>query len=100
LWIIIKTKNIMNTGVLIKQNKTDWLASGETGILYQDLVSDWTPYLPPYEAQQKLTATQACATFSALNCIETSLLQQIRSGNLSDKELQSMIDIGLIKRRA
>jgi hypothetical protein len=76
----------MNTGVIIEKKKEDWLASGETGILYKEIVSDWTPYLPVYESQQtNLIATQACATFSAWNCIETQLAQQGIIKNFSDR---------------
>jgi len=66
----------MNTGVLIKQNKTDWQVGAESGIQWQEVCQDWTPYLPTYEAQRKPFETYACVTFSCLNCLETQLKQQ------------------------
>lgn len=76
----------MNTGVTQpKVEPTDWTA-GDTGIVYQEVCQDWTPYLPKYEAQEKLARTQACVTFSALNCIETQLKQQTgKEWNFSDR---------------
>lgn len=66
-----------NTGVIVKIQPTDWNVSGESGVVYKEICQDWTPYLPVYETQQtSLIATQACVTFSALNCIETQLAQQ------------------------
>jgi hypothetical protein len=76
----------MNTGVIIKQTKKDWQVGAESGVVYKEVCQDWTPYLPTYESQQtNLIATQACATFSALNCIETQLKQQGIEKNLSDR---------------
>jgi len=76
-----------NTGVIIKQQKTDWISGLESGIKYQEVTNDWTPFLPDYEPQEKsYTRTQACVTFSALNCIEAQLLQQTGIAvNLSDR---------------
>ena len=65
-----------NTGVIIKQNKTDWQVGAESGITYKEVCQDWTPYLPTYEAQRKPFETYACGTFSCLNCLETQLKKQ------------------------
>jgi hypothetical protein len=81
-------KNQVNTGVLKPIIKpTDWRTSGDTGIVWKDNCPDWTPFIPTYEAQQKnKTATQACATFSALNTIEFQIKQQTGiEVNLSDR---------------
>jgi hypothetical protein len=81
----------MNTGIIIEKKKQDWYTSGETGILYKEIVSDWTPYLPVYEAQQtNLIATQACVSFSCTNVIETQLKQQGIDINISDRFLAKM----------
>jgi hypothetical protein len=88
-----------NTGVIIKQEKTDW-TSGDTGIVYKEVCSDWTPCLPTYEAQQtNLIATQACVTFSATNCIETMLNQMLCAGTLSDDIIKKCIDFGYIVKK-
>lgn len=77
---------MINTGVIKpKIEKTDWKVGAE-GIIYKEVCQDWAPFLPTYEAQiGQYVATQACVTFSALNCIETQLKQQGININLSDR---------------
>lgn len=65
---------------------TDWKVAGESGIKWQEICQDWTPYLPKYEFQVgAYIATQACTIFSMTNVIETQLKQQGIDINFSDR---------------
>lgn len=87
LSILLNYKYMANTGVIKPEIKpTDWKVGAESGIPYKEVCDDWTPYLPVYEPQiGTYVATQACVTFSALNCIETQLKQQGIDINFSDR---------------
>lgn len=63
-----------NTGLnFIPPFLTDYVAGAESGIVYKInlLTGNWTQYLPKTEQQAITIETMACATFSAMNTLET-----------------------------
>ena len=66
-----------NTGFIEKIRDSDWELLGANGDIDNPVLrmdGDFTSFLPEYEAQTGLYfGTQACVTFSALNCIEILL---------------------------
>lgn len=81
-----------NTGIIKPQIRETDFRVGAEGLVYKVVnpTGDWTPFLPTYEAQQKLIATQACVSFSGTNVIETLLKQMGISLNFSDRFLAKM----------
>lgn len=73
-----------NTGVIIEQRPTDWIAGVETGIAYIDRRIKWANFLPTNEKQYFTKFdSHACVSFAATNCIETQLNAFLAMGLLS-----------------
>lgn len=82
----------MNTGVIIQQNPTDFIAGT---IPYEAVCDDWTPYLPSDEKQIGLYFdTMACVTFSLTNVIETQLNRMIVQNIMPDSAFRFLSDNG------
>lgn len=83
--------SIINRGVILGNQDTDYIAGVNSPIRYEVLnpSGDWTAYAPTRERQSfSWGDTMACVSFSALNCVETQI--KFLTGNeinLSDRFL-------------
>lgn len=67
---------MQQTGLIVKPpSPTDYIAGANTKIVYEERISDWSPWLPTEERQSKDFAfdTMSCVSFSAHNVIETQI---------------------------
>ena len=70
-------------GAWAEPKPTDWVATGETGITYEEVVKDWKEYLPTQERQRNnLFDSNMCVTYSGLNTLETQLVRLMKKGLL------------------
>lgn len=87
-----------NTGLLIRAPQpTDWVAGKETGIVLtaRNPKLDWSNWLPIPERQRgRGIETMACATYSALNSIETQIRWMMAAGMVSPTMIEKMQKLG------
>ena len=86
--------NIENTGLIIKEQAEDYIAGT---LPYREVCNNWALYLPADERQHGLYFdTMACATFSALNCIETQINYFIVNKLVTSEVLKDLDNLGFI----
>jgi len=90
-------KYIKQTGFLFKLKPTDYIV-GASPLVTPDLIpdGDWREYAPVGELQANMFVfdTLSCATFSALNTIETWVNYHIAKKNITDQQIQTLKDLG------
>lgn len=87
----MQPQKVPQTGLIFRSPRpSDFIASGMTGIIYKERVSDgkWDTYEPSREPQSTPTFdTLSCTTFSALNTIETQFNFLIKNNFLPQSHL-------------
>lgn len=92
-----------NSGVVVNTRATDFTATGETGVVYQDLVhdGDWTKYKPTDEWQRRFVPpgtlgydTNSCTDFSALNSVEAQVQRLVDVGAVDPATKTKMQNLG------
>lgn len=90
-----------NTGVIfLPPQPSDFKAGGETGITFETRLQDgdWTRFLPVGEKQKfGIWETNACVTFSALNCVEAQIRWMLANNKIPPSALQSLKDAGYLQ---
>lgn len=71
----------------------DWFVGAETGIKYEERCSNWTPYLPTNERQNRGFETFSCVSFSALNIIEMQIKYLYMTGAMNEDTLKYLKDV-------
>jgi len=89
-----------------KLRKTDWDASGETGIQYEDRGVEWGEYLPIPENQYQpkdpkslysVFDTSGCTCFSHTNTLEIQGNYLFDTGKLSQTTIDILTDLKILK---
>lgn len=93
----MENKFVEQTGLIFELKPTDYVlgASPLSGVdILQD--GDWEKYLPPEEKQARMFVfdTLSCATFSALNIVETWINYFIEKDMFSVAQLETMNKLG------
>lgn len=88
-----------NTGVIIDVKKTDWIAGGETGIKYRELVpdGDWEKFASTHERQRVEGGgydTNSCVTFSAHNVLEMVMNRMYQAGEIPEDLMTDVQTLG------
>lgn len=94
----MKKKYVKQTGLLFKLSPKDFILGVNSPLVSADIMSsgDWEKYLPPEERQNRqfVFDTLSCATFSALNSIETWINYFIENDKLTVAQLESLNQLG------
>ena len=91
---------IKQTGLIIESKPKDWVAGVSSPIIWSELnaTSDWIKYKPEDEVQflQWTFDTMSCATFSALNTLETIVNYYIKNDKLTVAQIEYLNKEGYI----
>lgn len=90
-------KYVKQTGVIFELNPKDYRL-GASPIIMKELIpsGDWRDYAPIGEIQANMFVfdTLSCATFSALNVIETWITYLISKNKISTNQIKKLTDLG------
>lgn len=93
-------KKVEQTGLLFKVNETDFIL-GASPLITPEIMptGDWSPYVPGGETQARMFTfdTLSCATFSALNIVETWVNYFIANNKLTVGQLETLNQLGFFK---
>lgn len=87
------------SGVIIGKQLTDFIAGSNSPIVFKEKLSsgNWLEFKPEHELQNKGFETYACTVFSALDCIETLFMFDLRNGNVPPETVRFLRDHGYFK---
>lgn len=93
-----------NTGVIVEPRPTDYLAGGETAVVYEERnpSGDWEAWKPTDEWQRRKVGsklgydTLSCVTFSANNSIEIQMKWMIENGVIPQSDLTLLRHLGYL----
>lgn len=86
-------QNFIGGVIPFKTKVSDYIAGGETGIVFEERISDgnWKKYRPTDEKQYGVYFdTQGCTFFSGHNSIEEQVSYLIATGELNGEKLQKL----------
>lgn len=90
-----------NTGVLVMAPRpSDFKAGGESGISFETRLQDgnWNVHRPFVEKQKfGIWETNACVTFSDLNCIETQIRWMLANNKIPPDHLKMLQEAGYLQ---
>lgn len=89
---------VKQTGLLIKEPSITDFRTSAADVIERNPTGDWTSYLPTYEKQFSKFKfdTMSCATFSALNVVETTLNWFIKNDLIPKENLDGLTKLGFI----